>query len=347
MTTGRALSRSLSEKRAEVERRLRSVSSEYEKVEEQLGQVLTAEARLWSEFAAVQIAEASALPRQIEALLDDRRRKIEARSRAVSEAEGRVQALSSERRKLAEADEEARTALEEARRKAAAVGMEDFNNAIERIVAGLEKRNRLLNPKEREVVAYHEMGHALAALAVPGSDPVHKVSIIPRGIGALGYTIQRPTEDRFLMTREELENKMAVLLGGRAAETVMFGHLSTGAADDLMKVTDIARAMVTRYGMTERLGHVALEKDRRSFLATDQPWYGPQERDYSDETAAAVDEEVRLIVERAFARTVKLLRERRGTLEKSARLLLERETLDEGELASLFAQAGTPGPGAA
>ena len=233
------------------------------------------------------------------------------------------------------------------RRKADAVAMQDFNNAIERIVAGLEKRNRLLNPREREIVACHEMGHALVAMALPGVDPVHKVSIIPRGIGALGYTIQRPTEDRFLMTREELENKMAVLLGGRAAETVMFGHLSTGAADDLMKVTDIARAMVTRYGMTERLGHVALEKDRRSFLATDQPWYGPQERDYSDETAAAVDEEVRLIVERAFARTVKLLRERRGTLEKSARLLLERETLDEGELASLFAQAGTPGPGAA
>jgi cell division protease FtsH len=173
------------------------------------------------------------------------------------------------------------------RRKAEAVTMEDFNNAVERIVAGLEKRNRLLNPREREIVAYHEMGHALAAMALPGVDPVHKVSIIPRGIGALGYTIQRPTEDRFLMTREELADKMAVLLGGRAAEWIVFGHLSTGAADDLAKVTDIARAMVTRYGMSERLGHVALEKDRRSFLATDQPWYGPQECDYSDETAAA------------------------------------------------------------
>ena len=170
------------------------------------------------------------------------------------------------------------------RRKAGAVTMEDFNNAVERIVAGLEKRNRLLNPKEREIVAYHEMGHALVAMALPGVDPVHKVSIIPRGIGALGYTIQRPTEDRFLMTLEELENKMAVLLGGRAAEKIVFGHLSTGAADDLAKVTDIARAIVTRYGMSERLGHIALEKDRRSFLATDQPYYGPQERTYSDET---------------------------------------------------------------
>src|SRR5690606_8626421 len=138
--------------------------------------------------------------------------------------------------------------------------------AIERIVAGLEKRNRLLNPKEREVVAYHEMGHALVAMSLPGVDAVHKVSIIPRGVGALGYTIQRPTEDRFLMTREELENKMAVLLGGRAAEVVVFGHLSTGAADDLVKVTDIARAMVTRFGMVESLGNVSYEQDRQSFL---------------------------------------------------------------------------------
>ncbi len=153
------------------------------------------------------------------------------------------------------------------RRKADAVTMEDFNNAIERIIAGLEKRNRLLNPREREIVAYHEMGHALVAMALPGVDPVHTGSIIPRGIGALGYTIQRPTEDRFLMTREELANKMAVLLGGRAAEWIVFEHLSTGAADDLVKVTDIARAMVTRYGMTERRGHVALETTR-TFLAT-------------------------------------------------------------------------------
>lgn len=222
------------------------------------------------------------------------------------------------------------------RRKADAVTMEDFNNAIERIVAGLEKRNRLLNPKEREIVAYHEIGHALVAMALPGVDPVHKVSIIPRGIGALGYTIQRPTEDRFLMTREELEDKMAVLLGGRAAEKIVFGHLSTGAADDLMKVTDIARAMVTRYGMTDRLGHVALEKDRRSFLATDQPYYGPQERDYSDETAAAVDEEIKRIVDETFARTVKLLQDRRDTLETMSRMLLERETLTQADLQQML-----------
>ncbi|MAS13256.1 MAG: cell division protein FtsH, partial [Nitratireductor sp.] len=215
------------------------------------------------------------------------------------------------------------------------VTMDDFNNAVERIVAGLEKRNRLLNPKEREIVAYHEMGHALVAMALPGVDPVHKVSIIPRGIGALGYTIQRPTEDRFLMTLEELENKMAVLLGGRAAEKIVFGHLSTGAADDLVKVTDIARAIVTRYGMSEKLGHIALEKDRRSFLAPDQPYYGPQEHSYSDETAAAVDEEVRRIVDETFDRTVTLLSERRDLLERTARRLLEKETLDEGEIREL------------
>lgn len=221
------------------------------------------------------------------------------------------------------------------RRKADAVTMEDFNNAIERIVAGLEKRNRLLNPKEREIVAYHETGHALVAMALPGADPVHKVSIIPRGIGALGYTIQRPTEDRFLMTLEELENKMAVLLGGRAAEKIVFGHLSTGAADDLAKVTDIARAIVTRYGMSEKLGHVALEKDRRSFLATDQTYYGPQERSYSDETAAVIDQEVKRIVDETFEKTVNLLRERRDSLECIAHRLLEKETLDEREMTAL------------
>ncbi|RWO52674.1 ATP-dependent zinc metalloprotease FtsH [Mesorhizobium sp.] len=228
------------------------------------------------------------------------------------------------------------------RRRADVVTMNDFNNAVERIVAGLEKRNRLLNPREREVVAYHEMGHALVAMALPGVDPVHKVSIIPRGVGALGYTIQRPTEDRFLMTREELENKMAVLLGGRAAEWIVFGHLSTGAADDLAKVTDIARAMVTRYGMSEKLGHVALEKDQRSFLSPNPLAGGPREHDYGEATAEAIDAEVRSIVDTAFSRTVGLLTERRDLLEKTARKLLEIETLSEAELASLVGNVSAP-----
>ncbi|WP_137390120.1 ATP-dependent zinc metalloprotease FtsH [Rhodoligotrophos defluvii] len=231
------------------------------------------------------------------------------------------------------------------RRHADAVTMQDFNNAIERMVAGLEKRNRLLNPKEREIVAYHEMGHALVAMALPGVDPVHKVSIIPRGVGALGYTIQRPTEDRFLMTAEELENKMAVLLGGRAAEWIVFRHLSTGAADDLARVTDIARAMVTRYGMSERLGNVALEKDQRAFLSPNPLLGGPREREFSDMTAAVVDEEVRRIVDEVFDRTLAILIERRSLLERTARRLLETETLDEQELKQLVgdqAEASAP-----
>jgi cell division protease FtsH len=232
-------------------------------------------------------------------------------------------------------------ALLATRRGADAVTMSDFNNAVERIVAGLEKRNRLLNPKEREIVAYHEMGHALVALALPGVNPVHKVSIIPRGVGALGYTIQRPTEDRFLMTRDELENKMAVLLGGRAAELIVFGHLSTGAADDLARVTDIARSMVTRHGMSDKLGNVALEKDERSLLSPNPLGNGAWERSYSDETAAAIDGEVRTIIDRVFDRTVALLRERRDLLDRTAQRLLEKETLDEAELQHLvgFRQA--------
>ena len=226
-------------------------------------------------------------------------------------------------------------ALFATRRGADSVTLADFTAAMERIVAGLEKRNRLLNPHEREVVAYHEMGHTLVALSLPGSDKVHKVSIIPRGIGSLGYTIQRPTEDRFLMTREELENKMAVLLGGRAAEYIVFGELSTGAADDLVKVTDIARSIVTRYGMTEELGLVAYERVQRSYLGDMPQMPYATERSYSEATAREIDATVKNIVDAAFRRTVNLLRAQRDTLERGARLLLERETLDETDIAAL------------
>src|SRR6266404_6346194 len=226
-------------------------------------------------------------------------------------------------------------ALLATRRGADATSMADFGNAVERIVAGLEKKNRLLNPREREIVAYHEMGHALVALALPGVDPVHKVSIIPRGIGSLGYTIQRPTEDRFLMTREELENKMAVSLGGRAAELIVFGHLSTGAADDLRRVTDIARSMVTRYGMSDKLGNVVYDRDPHTFLTGPNLPSPPHERDYAEKTAATVDEEVRAIVEKAFQRALDLLKERRAVLDRTAQRLLEKETLEEAELTQL------------
>src|SRR5579863_8231849 len=234
-------------------------------------------------------------------------------------------------------------ALLATRRGADSVTLADFTNAMERIVAGLEKKNRLLNPHEREVVAHHEMGHALVALSLPGSDKVHKVSIIPRGIGSLGYTIQRPTEDRSLMTRQELENKMAVLLGGRAAEHIIFGELSTGAADDLAKVTDIARSIVTRYGMTEELGQVVYEKNPHSFLGGEQQQMTYLERSYSEQTAREIDAAVKRIVDDAFRRTVTLLRAQRDTLEKGAHLLLEHETLDEADLAALRKEPAVAG----
>jgi cell division protease FtsH len=228
-------------------------------------------------------------------------------------------------------------ALLATRRGADAVALGDFTAAVERIVAGLEKKNRLLNPFERKVIAYHEMGHALVAMSLHGSDPVHKVSIIPRGVGALGYTIQRPTEDRFLMTRGELENKMAVLLGGRAAERLVFDHLSTGAADDLAKVTDIARGMVMRYGMDPGLGNVSYETERASFL--EQAPGAMHERRYSEDTAREIDHAVREIVDEAFERALGLLKERRRTLEDGAQALLAKETLVEEDLMRLVGGA--------
>ncbi|MDH3671599.1 MAG: ATP-dependent zinc metalloprotease FtsH [Gammaproteobacteria bacterium] len=223
-------------------------------------------------------------------------------------------------------------ALLATRRGADAVNMDDFNNAIERIVAGLEKKNRLLNPRERKTVAYHEMGHALVAMALPGMDPVHKISIIPRGIGALGYTIQRPTEDRFLMTRQELENKMAVLLGGRAAEMLVFEEISTGAADDLDKATDIARNMVTRFGMSEELGQMTYEEQREGFLGQAQ---GLTARNYSEETAREIDCAVRELTDSARERAMQILSTYRQQLDQGAKLLLDKETLVASELPRL------------
>ncbi len=227
-------------------------------------------------------------------------------------------------------------ALAATRRGAQEVSLQDFTTAIERIVAGLEKKNRILNPREREVVAFHEMGHTLVALALPGSDPVHKVSIIPRGMGALGYTLQRPTEDRFLMTREELERKIMVLLGGRAAEKLVFGHLSTGAADDLAKATDIARDMVMRYGMDEALGYVAYEAQQPRFL--DVPGIAqPGGCGVSPQTQQHIDSSVRGIVMDAFDGATRVLEQHREVLDRAARELLARETLDEAALAALTA----------
>jgi len=239
-------------------------------------------------------------------------------------------------------------ALLATRRHGEAVTMQDFTRAVERIVAGLEKKTRVLSPKERKVVATHEMGHALVALALPGTDEVHKVSIIPRGIGALGYTIQRPTEDRYLMTRAELENKIVVLLGGRAAEKLVFDELSTGAADDLTKATEIARSMVARYGMDEDLGYVSYDVDRGTSLGG-QNGAAPAafERRYSEETAQRIDAAVREIVAGTFTRAMAILADNRDVLERAAALLLIEETLTADKLKDFAQELKRPEPSVA
>jgi len=225
-------------------------------------------------------------------------------------------------------------ALLATREEASQVSMRHFDLAIERIIAGLEKRNRLLNPHERKVTAYHEIGHALVARALPTTDPIHKVSIIPRGIGALGYTIQRPTEDRFLMSVTELNEKMAVLLGGRAAESIFFDDVSTGAADDLAKATDIARSMVTRYGMDPKLGMVSLESERSAFLQMPGE-FAVSRREFSEETAREIDCAVRALVDEAFEQAVAILDAHRDLVADAAQRLLEKETLLGDELPRL------------
>ncbi len=216
-------------------------------------------------------------------------------------------------------------AVHATRRKADAIGMEDFVAAVERIVAGLEKRSRVMIPRERRIVAYHEMGHALVAMATPGADPVTKVSIIPRGIGALGYTLSRPTEDRFLMGRSELEAKLTVLMGGRAAEILIGPDISTGAADDIARATDIARGMVLRYGMDDKLGPVAWDTEEGHFL--DQPGAFWRPRRYSEQTAREIDQVVRTILEHGLERALGVLRANRAKLDEGAERLLAQETL--------------------
>jgi cell division protease FtsH len=233
-------------------------------------------------------------------------------------------------------------ALLATRRGAESVTLEDFTQAIERIVAGLEKRNRLLNPHEREVVAHHEMGHALVAMALPGVDPVQKISIIPRGIGALGYTIQRPLEDRFLMDRAELMNRMTVLLGGRAAESLCFQDVSTGAADDLVKATEIARNMVVRFGMNPKLGQVAYEAEPAPILGmpAGSDW---RPRHYGEETAREIDAAVRELIDTAFQKAVSILTANRERLNKAAVDLLAKETMFGKDLDALAGGLSLPG----
>ena len=228
-------------------------------------------------------------------------------------------------------------ALLATRRSGENVTLEDFTRAIERIVAGLEKRNRLLNPHERDVVAHHEMGHALVAMSLPGMDPVQKVSIIPRGIAALGYTMQRPIEDRFLMDRAELVNRMTVLLGGRAAESLVYPDVSTGAGDDLSKATDIARAMAVRYGMDKTLGQVTYEPETSSVMEVPgaADWHS---RRYGEKTAEAIDSAVQVLIEGAFQRAMAILRTNRDLLDQSAGRLLTQETFSSEELTEIAAK---------
>jgi cell division protease FtsH len=213
----------------------------------------------------------------------------------------------------------------------------DFDAAIEKVVAGLEKKSRVMNPNERRIVAYHEVGHALTAAFTEGADPVRKVSIVPRGLGALGYTLQLPTEDRFVLTREELIGQIDVLLGGRAAEEVVFGRISTGAANDLTRATDIARRMITDYGMSERFRNVALTR-RGSNLGL-YPSEGAMMREYSEETQKYIDEEISRILAERYEAVLARLREKRQLLDRIAGLLLEKETIDESEFAELVRAA--------
>ena len=225
-------------------------------------------------------------------------------------------------------------ALLAARRNRTEVTMQDFDDAVDRIIGGLEKKTRVMSNREKEIVAYHESGHALVASLLPNMDPVRKISIIPRGIAALGYTQQLPTEDRYLMTRSELEDRLCVLLGGRVAEELVFKDISTGAQDDLQKATDIALSMVTRYGMSDALGLRTFESERRSAFF-DMPMAAP--KDYSEEKASAIDGEVERILEQAHAKVRRVLTERRSVLDQIARRLLEKEVLDGDELRALVA----------
>lgn len=236
-------------------------------------------------------------------------------------------------------------ALLAARRGKDRVDMRDFDEAVDRVVAGLEKKSRVMNPQEKETVAYHEAGHALIAECRRYADRVAKISIIPRGVAALGYTRQLPTEERYLLKRAELLDRLDVLLGGRAAEELVFGDVSTGAQNDLQMATDLARHMVTQYGMSERLGLATFEEARAPLLG---PGLAPERKSYSEHTAEAIDGEIGKLLGEAHKRVSATLRERRALLDRLARLLLETETVERAALDALMngadgvAPAGKP-----
>jgi cell division protease FtsH len=225
-------------------------------------------------------------------------------------------------------------ALLTVRRDKEQAGMAEFQEAVERVIAGLEKKNRVINPKEKKIVAYHELGHAIVAMSLPGTDPVQKITVIPRGIAALGYTLQVPTEDRFLMSKTELDNKIATLLGGRAAEEIVSGDISTGAHNDLSRATDIARSMVKEYGMS-KVGQVYYAPPRRAQFLNPLP---ESAGDYSEATAERIDREIQEIISAQYERALEILRGRRDILEQSVTVLLEKETIEGEEIKRLMAQ---------
>ncbi len=224
-------------------------------------------------------------------------------------------------------------ALLAARRGKDAVGMEDFEESINRVVAGLEKKKRVMNKKEQEIIAYHESGHAIIAEVVPTTDKVHRISIIPRGIAALGYTLQLPTEDRYLMTRTELLDRLAVLLGGRVAEEIKFNEISTGAQNDLEKATDIAMSMVREYGMSEKMGPMTFQRKKPQFLEL-----GYQNKELSEEISKNIDNEVQKIIFNTYTRVKEILLENKDHLETLAKLLLEKEVIEGEELRKIMSQ---------
>jgi len=223
-------------------------------------------------------------------------------------------------------------ALAAARANKNAVEMVDFDEAIDRVIGGLEHRSRLISPREKEIVAHHEAGHAIVAELRPHADRVHKISIIPRGVAALGYTEQQPTEDRYLLTRAELLDRIDVLLGGRVAEEIIFGDVSTGAANDLQRATDTARHMVAQYSMSERIGLASFEEPRQTFLGAG----GAAPREYSEATAQTIDLEIAEILSAAHARVTETLTGRRAALEALAKLLMDKEVVGADALRALL-----------
>jgi cell division protease FtsH len=227
-------------------------------------------------------------------------------------------------------------ALLAARKNKETVDSAEFDEAVDRVVGGLEKKNRVMSPKEKEIVAFHESGHAIVAESVKYADPVHKISIIPRGIGALGYTQQRPTEDRYLMTRAELLDRLAVLLGGRVAEELVFGEISTGAQNDLQRATDIARSMVAEYGMSDLLGPVTYERPRQAMFLPENYSSG---KTYSETRATQIDEEISSVMEKAQERVRNILSEKRKILDDLARLLSQKEIVQGEELRTMLSES--------